>query len=162
MITEEQKMKRPFIEAMMVSVRKNSEYSKCLDTYEALLYEIPDNALIRTTVSDMCRYIEEFILLSKEVDRVQDRRFKARFMTEDMLKPESFFRKTRKQILKYYKVLPWKEHTPFDPGKRTSGVDKEATRKIVLLWNYIPAITKAILQTKRRSLGLDKNSKRFG
>jgi hypothetical protein len=38
---------------------------------------------------------------------------------------------------------------------------KELARKEMLVWNYIPGIIKAILQTKRRSLGMDNNSKRF-
>lgn len=38
---------------------------------------------------------------------------------------------------------------------------KELARKEMLVWNYIPAIVKAIVQTKRRSLDMDKNSKRF-
>lgn len=38
---------------------------------------------------------------------------------------------------------------------------KELARKEMLVWNYIPAIIKAVLQTKRRSLDMDKNSKRF-
>ncbi len=37
----------------------------------------------------------------------------------------------------------------------------ELARKMMLLYNYIPAITKAILQTKRRSLMMDNNSKKF-
>jgi hypothetical protein len=38
---------------------------------------------------------------------------------------------------------------------------KELARMVVLLYNYIPAIVKALIQTKRRSLKLDKNSKMF-
>lgn len=38
---------------------------------------------------------------------------------------------------------------------------REACRKIVLLWNYSPAIVKAIIQTKRRSFGFDDNSLKF-
>lgn len=38
---------------------------------------------------------------------------------------------------------------------------KENARKEMLIWNYIPAVIKAIIQTKRRSLGMDTNSKRF-
>lgn len=38
---------------------------------------------------------------------------------------------------------------------------KEIARKTMLLYHYIPAVTKALIQTKRRSLGLDCNSKRF-
>ena len=40
---------------------------------------------------------------------------------------------------------------------------REECRKVILLWNYHPAIVKAIIQTKRRALNLDKNPqmKRF-
>ena len=40
---------------------------------------------------------------------------------------------------------------------------REEGRKVILLWNYDPAIVKAIIQTKRRALNLDKNPqmKRF-
>ena len=37
----------------------------------------------------------------------------------------------------------------------------ELARMVVLLYNYLPAIVKALIQTKRRSLNLDKNSKMF-
>ncbi len=39
---------------------------------------------------------------------------------------------------------------------------KELARKTMLLYHYIPAIVKAMIQTKRRSLGLDCNSQKFG
>ena len=38
---------------------------------------------------------------------------------------------------------------------------KEKARKEMLVWNYIPAIIKAVMQTKRRSLDMDTNSKKF-
>lgn len=38
---------------------------------------------------------------------------------------------------------------------------KEIARKVILLYNYLPAIVKALIQTKRRKLNLDKNSKTF-
>ena len=38
----------------------------------------------------------------------------------------------------------------------------ELARQVVLLYNYMPAIVKAFIQTKRRSLDLDKNSTKFG
>ena len=38
---------------------------------------------------------------------------------------------------------------------------KEIARKTMLLYHYIPAIYKALIQTKRRELGLDCNSNRF-
>ena len=38
---------------------------------------------------------------------------------------------------------------------------KELARLIILLYNYMPAIVKALIRTKRRGLNLDKNSKMF-
>ena len=38
---------------------------------------------------------------------------------------------------------------------------KELARMVILLYNYMPAIVKALIQTKRRGLNLDKNSKMF-
>ena len=38
----------------------------------------------------------------------------------------------------------------------------ELARQVVLLYNYMPAIVKAFIQTKRRSLDLDRNSTKFG
>ena len=46
-----------------------------------------------------------------------------------------------------------------DPKK--SEEFKELARRKMLIWNYIPGVIKAILQTKRRSLGMDNNSKKF-
>lgn len=37
----------------------------------------------------------------------------------------------------------------------------DLARRVVLLYNYQPAIVKALIQTKRRGLNLDKNSKMF-
>lgn len=39
---------------------------------------------------------------------------------------------------------------------------KEMARKTMLLYYHIPAIYKALIQTKRREIGLDCNSKKFG
>ena len=38
---------------------------------------------------------------------------------------------------------------------------KELARKEMLVWNYIPGVIKAIIQTKRREMNMDNNSKRF-
>ena len=38
---------------------------------------------------------------------------------------------------------------------------KEVARKTMLLYHYIPAVYKALIQTKRRELGLDCNSSKF-
>ena len=38
---------------------------------------------------------------------------------------------------------------------------KELARKEMLVWNYIPGVIKAVIQTKRREMNMDNNSKRF-
>lgn len=38
---------------------------------------------------------------------------------------------------------------------------KELARMVILLYDYMPAIVKALIQTKRRGLNLDKNSTKF-
>ena len=38
---------------------------------------------------------------------------------------------------------------------------KELARKEMLVWNYIPGVIKAIIQTKRREMNMDNNSKKF-
>ena len=38
---------------------------------------------------------------------------------------------------------------------------KELARKEMLVWNYIPGVIKAIVQTKRREMNMDNNSKKF-
>ena len=38
---------------------------------------------------------------------------------------------------------------------------KELARKEMLVWNYIPGVIKAIIQTKRRKMNMDNNSKKF-
>lgn len=37
----------------------------------------------------------------------------------------------------------------------------ELARKEMLIWNYIPGVIKAIIQTKRREMNMDNNSKKF-
>ena len=38
---------------------------------------------------------------------------------------------------------------------------KELARKEMLVWNYIPGVIKAVIQTKRREMNMDNNSKKF-
>ena len=46
----------------------------------------------------------------------------------------------------------------FLPGRNEL---KELARKEMLVWNYIPGVIKAIIQTKRREMNMDNNSKKF-
>ena len=38
---------------------------------------------------------------------------------------------------------------------------KELARREMVVWNYIPSVVKAIIQTKRREMNMDNNSKKF-
>ena len=60
-----------------------------------------------------------------------------------------------------YVSRTWKEINVIGLPEMRCEYLKELARKEMLVWNYIPAIIKAVLQTKRRSLDMDKNSKRF-
>ena len=212
------------VSEMMAVIRKNTQHSSCIDIYEKLLKEIENEEVVRTSVSDMNRFIEECMLLFKEIDKMDNNRFKPNMLTNDFICPERFFKSSLKMTNQYlylnaalnyrftdndynnvikYSISNknrlgdvWKKQY-FDKKSEKSvyssnEVEKsdeyykkndifvnkilskfnvtedspeirEECRKIILLWNYHPAIVKAIIQTKRRALNLDKNPqmKRF-
>ena len=212
------------ISEMMEVIRKNTQYSSCIDTYERLLNEIENEEVVRIAVSDMNRIIEECMLLFKEIDKMDNNRFKSKMLTDEFICPERFFKTSLKMTNQYlylnaalnyrftdndynnvvkYSISNknrlgdvWKKQY-FDKKSEKSvyssnEVEKsdeyykkndifvnkilskfnvtedspeirEECRKVILLWNYHPAIVKAIIQTKRRALNLDKNPqmKRF-
>lgn len=218
------KINRDSVNDMMAVIRKNTQPSSCIDTYERLLNEIKDKEVVRTAVSDMNRFIEECILLFRDIDKMDNKRFKSKMLTDSFICPERFF-KSSLRITNQYLYLNaalnyqfadndpdysikyvisnknrlgdvWKkqyfdkksEKSIYysDEGERTDEYYKkndifvnkilskfnvtedspeirEECRKVILLWNYHPAIVKAIIQTKRRALNLDKNPqmKRF-
>ena len=46
------------VSEMMKVIRKNTQHSSCIDTYEKLLKEIENEEVVSTAVSDMNRFIE--------------------------------------------------------------------------------------------------------
>lgn len=212
------------VSEMMAVIRKNTQPSSCIDTYERLLNEIKDKEVVRTAVSDMNRFIEECILLFRDIDKMDNKRFKSKMLTDSFICPERFF-KSSLRITNQYLYLNaalnyqfadndpdysikyaisnknrlgdvWKkQHFDKKPENSVCSSDeverpdeyyekidtlvkkilsefnvtedspeiREECRKVILLWNYHPAIVKAIVQTKRRALNLDKNpqAKRF-
>lgn len=212
------------VSEMMAVIRKNTQHSSCIDTYERLLNEIENEEVVRTAVSDMNRFIEECMLLFKEIDKMDNNRFKSKMLTDNFICPERFFKSSLKMTNQYlylnaalnyrftdndynnvvkYSISNknrlgdvWKKQY-FDkksekyvyssneverPDEYYEKNDilvnkilskfnvtedsleiREECRKVILLWNYHPAIVKAIIQTKRRALNLDKNPqmKRF-
>lgn len=213
-------LKESTIDSLMAVICKNTEPSTCIDTFGLLLNEINDKQTVKTFISDLNKFIEEFMTLVRDVDRMETIRFKSKVLTDDFIQPERFF-KTSKAIVGNYIRLNaainyyFTDNNPetikrFILGKRnrlgnptarqytsdektayrtmcdfglfsfisfdfkTGDVKTDHTitkdnyqyyqeecRKVILLWNYMPAIVKAFVQTKRRDLGLDSNSKRF-
>ena len=212
------------VSEMMAVIRKNTQHSSCIDTYEKLLKEIENEEVVRTAVSDMNRFIEECMLLFKEIDKMDNNRSKSKMLTDELISPERFFKSSLKMTNQYlylnaalnyrftdndynnvvkYSISNknrlgdvWKKQY-FDKKSEKSvyssnEVEKsdeyykkndifvnkilskfnvtedspeirEECRKVILLWNDHPEIVKAIIQTKRRALNLDKKPqmKRF-
>jgi hypothetical protein len=193
------------VKSLMTVIRRNAEQSSCIDRFEELLKEIKDERVVRAVVSDMNKFIEEVMPLFKDIDKMENLRYKSKILNSDFIEPWRFFKKTRHYTNMYIGLnaainfyftnnIP-NEVTRFVIGKRNLIGDvvkkqyysekkiadkaienldyvgkitkenyldyQEECRKVILLYNYIPAQVKAIIQTKRRNLGLDKNSLKF-
>lgn len=164
------------VNELMKSIRRNTQPSECINVFERLLLELSDIRVINAAMSDMHGFITEAMTLFKDVDVMENNTYKSRILTYEFIQPERFFKTSLKFAASYYKiskekgmglvlgkrnrlgdVLSIRGFSDFDFYN-----DKEEIRRVVLLWNYMPAIVKAIIQTKRRKLGLDQNSKKFG
>lgn len=193
------------IRDLMVSIRRNTEGSKCIDVYENLLKEIPENNVVDTAIVDMCRFAGEFSRLCRDIDNMKGIDFISKMLTDDFIQPSRYFTESNK-IAKLYllmsDILADKyKYIVVDIDKKVTLSNKnrlgeihhkenyttndvvnitkffgdlsnltieevkekyELARRVVLLYNYTPAIVKAFVQTKRRSLDLDRNSTKFG
>lgn len=203
---------------LMVVIRRNSQDSACIQNFENLLHEIDSPEFVNCVVNSMFNFLTETFELFGAVDRVAQKKFKSRMLTNEFIEPMRFFgrvrqmadedmkaraaiellekkytratldtnrRPVRPTITDAEKIINkrWTFKEPDKNRKMTTvwwdwkklnvkypadsimqnhaAVIKETARKKMLVWNYIPAIIKAVLQTKRRSLDMDKNSKRF-
>lgn len=184
------------ISDLMTVIKKNTVHSRCIDVFEALLNEIKDKDAVKVFVSDMNKFIEEFMTIVGEIDKMDNVRIKSKILTYEFINPKRFFTKScsiASKALTFNEGL--REASPelinsqpypnFVIGKTNKlgepRIDylvaqselfkaytkveileyHEDCRRVVLLWNYLPAIVKAFIQTKRRSLGLDNNSTKF-
>lgn len=175
---------------LMTAIKRNTQPSAGIEVFENLLKELSDCRVCDVFVSDMNSFIGEFMVLMKEVDQIDNRTLKSKLVTYDFINPKRYFTKSFRTMLnvmrelKSYNVTYFENRT-FNVGKTNMlgnlpafddntimafpyeevPEDKEAVyehyRKIFLLWNYMPSIVKALIMTKRRSLGLDSNSKKF-
>ena len=200
------------LDELMVVIRRNTQHSACIDNFEKLLYEIDDPIFVNAVVSSMYNLLTEVFELFYAINRVPQKKFKAKMLTIQFVEPMRFFSRVKNlanssmkiraaiELLeqKYTDVtvdtdrnpmrlsiedaekiinkvinpdsdyVNWKtinrlfytvDHTN-EYIKRLDDL-KETARKEMLVWNYIPAIIKAVMQTKRRSLDMDTNSKKF-
>lgn len=178
---------------LMTAIRKNTQPSSGINTFENLIKEIQDTPIFNVIVGDMNGFIAEFKVLEKNIDMMENLTLKSKMLTYDFIEPKRYFIKTYRAMLCAMKELNrynmgFGENRTFDMGKKNrlgvlpslndpsvkqkyevkyecSDEEKEeiyeTLRRIFLLWNYMPAMVKAIIMTKRRSLGLDSNSKKF-
>lgn len=194
------------IKDLMITIRRNTQGSKCIEIFESLLNEVEDKEFVDTVITDTHNFITEFMRLCKDVDNMKNLDYKSRMLTHEFILPQKYFRKSHNfakvYLLMYDRLTNIYSHPVYDVEKGIilsnvnflgdihhkvaddftandiveiykyfgdlSGLSvkevkakKELTRMVILLYNYLPAIVKALIQTKRRSLDLDKNSKKF-
>ena len=200
------------LDDLMVVIRRNTQHSACIDNFEKLLYEIDDPIFVNTVVSSMHNLLTELFELFYAIERVPQKKFKAKMLTTQFVEPMRFFGRVKNlanSSMKIRAAIEFLEknytyltvdtdrnpirlsiedaekiiNKAIDPDSNYVNwetinrifynVDhtneyiklferlKEKARKEMLVWNYIPAIIKAVIQTKRRSLDMDTNSKKF-
>lgn len=182
------KLKNATLDEMMVAIKRNVKPSKCIENFEGLLREIKDERITNVFIKDMYSFLSDLFNLFHEVDKLSSKEIKAKMLTKEFIKPETYFKDSKKladKIMRYraaYEFLnksftaftrttnktpvniKYKEAVELVNDKtwaKTEDEIKELARKVMLLYNHIPAIYKALIQTKRRKLGLDCNSKKF-
>lgn len=200
------------LDELMVVIRRNTQHSACIDNFEKLLYEIDDPIFVNTVVSSMHNLLTELFELFYAIERVPQKKFKAKMLTTQFVEPMRFFSRVKNlanSSMKIRAAIEFLEknytyltvdtdrnpirlsiedaekiiNKAIDPDSNYVNwetinrifynVDhtneyiklferlKEKARKEMLVWNYIPAIIKAVIQTKRRSLNMDTNSNKF-
>jgi hypothetical protein len=194
------------IKDLMITIRRNTQGSKCIEIFESLLNEVEDKEFVDTVITDTHNFITEFMRLCKDVDNMKNLDYISRILTHEFILPQKYFRKSHSlakvYLLMYDRLTNIYSHPVYDVEKGIilsnvnflgdihhkvdedftandivaiykyfgdlSGLSvkevkakKELARMVILLYNYLPAIVKALIQTKRRSLNLDKNSKKF-
>jgi hypothetical protein len=176
------------LDEMMVAIKRNVKPSECIKNFEGLLREIKDERITDIFIREMHGFLTDLFKLFHEIDKLNSKELKARMLTKEFIMPENYFKNSKKladKIMKYraaYEFLEkcftahtkttdktpvkikYKEAAELVNDKTWAETEddmKELARKVMLLYNHIPAVYKALIQTKRRKLGLDCNSKKF-
>lgn len=176
------------LDEMMVAIKRNVKPSECVNNFEGLLREINDRRITDVFIKETSGFLSDLFKLFHEIDKLSNKEIKAKMLTKEFIRPEAYFKGSRKladKIMRYraaYEfleknytahtrttarvpvVIKYKEAQKLVNDKtwaKTEDEMKELARKVMLLYHHTPAICKALIQTKRRKLGLDCNSKKF-
>lgn len=130
-------------EELMVAIGRytNNIPSRCITVFGELLDELSEISYPSVVISEMSGFLTETLEIFSEVSRLTLKKLQSKILTTDFLQPMRHFKKSRELLGTYS--------------------DPEIARKTKLLYNHIPAVIKAILQTHRRSLGMDQNTKKY-
>ena len=176
------------LDEMMVAIKRNVKLSDCIKNFEGLLREIKDTRITSVFIKEMSSFLSDLFKLFHEVDKLDNIEIKAKMLTKEFIRPEYYFKNSKKladKIMRYraaYEfleknytkftkttnrtpvIIKYKEAEELINDKTWANTEedmKELARKVMLLYHHIPAVCKALIQTKRRKLGLDCNSKKF-
>lgn len=179
------------IDQFMIRLMKNVEPSNGITNFSNLLHEIEDEEVVGTTLRCMNQFMDAFKKLTSQTDLLTDKALVSKILSYEFIKPQLFFGDSRKLSAIYIKknrvlvnAFPDKKFKLWEighdnhlgnvleeyilklkygytPNPETCEKENEECRKVILLWNYLPMVVKAILQTKKRSLGIENNSSKF-
>ena len=80
------------IKDLMITIRRNTQGSKCIEIFENLLNEVEVKEFVDTVITDMHKFISEFLRLCKDVDNMKNLDYIARILTLDFILPQKYFR----------------------------------------------------------------------
>lgn len=83
------------LDELMVVIRRNTQQSACIDNFEKLLYEIDDPIFVNTVVSSMHNLLTELFELFYAIERVPQKKFKAKMLTTQFVEPMRFFSRVK-------------------------------------------------------------------
>ena len=178
------------LDELMSAIRKNVKGSSCIDNFEGLLREIKDPRICNVVVNEMHGFLSDLFKLFHIINDIEGNvlDIKSKMLKDNFIESKRYFKKSRSlanNIMRYRAAYEYLEKAPtsitVDANKQkikirykealeltqstTWGTRREdvieLARKVMLLYNHIPAVVKALIQTKRRSMGLDANSKKF-
>lgn len=154
---------KDFVDAVIIDCNKFIEiFSKICSEVDIMQYkEIIANILTKEFIKPEKCFVKSRLIASKyyEISRLLNNHYG--FELE-----KSNIKKISIPNINFLgDIITWKNFLKKDEYANMQYEDAlklyDTCRKIVLMYNYLPAIVKAFIQTKRRSLNMDTNSKKF-